>query len=54
MNRVVGESRQRIRDHADFHFGFIRIAEFEDFLGDAAQFGVGKQVQCGDGRPGLR
>ncbi len=45
MNRVVGKSRQRVRHHADFDFGLVRVAEFEDFLGDAPQFGVGKQMQ---------
>ena len=53
MNRVVGEARQRVRDHADFDFGFVRVAEFEDSFRDAAHLGVGKQMQAGHSRAGF-
>ncbi len=53
MNRVVGEARERVRDHADFDFGLIGVAEFENLLRNAPHFGVGEQVQRCNRRAGL-
>ena len=50
VNGVVGEARQRVGDGADFDFGFVGVAEFENFLRDAAHLRVGEQMQAGDGR----
>ncbi len=35
VNRVVGEARERVGDHADFDFGFVRVAELENSFRDA-------------------
>ena len=51
VNGVVGEARERVGDHADFDFGFVGVAEFEDSLGDAPHVRVGKQMQSGHGGP---
>ena len=51
MNRVVGEARERVGDHADFDFGFVRVAEFEDSLGNAPHLRVGKQMQPATAAP---
>ena len=45
MDRVVGEARERVGDHADLDFGFVRVAQFENSLGNAPHVRVGKQMQ---------
>ena len=42
MNRVVRETRQRVRDDSDFNFGLVRVAELENLLGNAPHLRVGK------------
>ena len=37
MNGVVGEARERVGDRADFNFGLVRLAQFENSLRDAAR-----------------
>jgi len=53
MNRVVRETRERVGDHADFNFGFVRVAEFEHSLRNSAQVRIGKRMQPWYSRAGL-
>ena len=47
MNRVVGEASERVGSRVDFNFGFVRVAEFQDSLGEAFEIGLREASSLG-------